>query len=97
MQMTLVRSIKSTSALYGSPVRVFLGYVGGVKDSPEFVEARRKSTSPREVPWADAEPALVAIGRKPAPVVRVDTESHTLFVMHDGNGWRVDRSQNRLG
>ena len=61
------------------PISAIFGYyppVGGerVDDPPEIAAAIRKAGS-REVPWTIAEAALVELGDKPRPVVRVDFEN----------------------
>lgn len=46
--------------------------------------------------WADALSALVALGDKPAAIVRVDTTERTLQIQNTGDGWRIVEDSHRL-
>jgi hypothetical protein len=93
MAMTIVDLIETQAARLGEPETVFFGYYQAVDerrvdDPPEIHKAIEKVGS-REMPWADARSALISLGSKRAPIVRVDTTNHTMRVGNEGYGWRV--------
>ena len=77
-------------ARFGEPLIVHFGYAPGIDDPPEIQAVMGMG---RAMPWADARPALVALGSKHAPIVRVDTTDHTVRFGHDGNRWRILEEQ----
>lgn len=87
--MTIVEA--ALSATWPSePRQIAFGYYAPVDservDDPPAIAAVIQRFGDRVMSWADARPALEALGNRPAASVTVDG---TVRLQHDGAGWRI--------
>jgi hypothetical protein len=95
--MTVVEAIENQSQYFREPVTVVaFGYLPGTADPAEIEHVAREFG--RVMSWANARPALDALGAKTAAAsVRVHTTGHIMDLWNGGDGWKVDRSYQRMG
>jgi hypothetical protein len=95
--MTVVEATENQSQRLREPVTaVAFCYLPGTADPPEIEHVTREFG--RVMSWANARPALDALGAKSAAApIRVHTTGHIVDLWNGGDGWKVDRSYQRLG
>jgi hypothetical protein len=95
--MTIAQLILDRAEQLREPLgSVAFSYDQGV-DDPLEIQAVIEKMGNRAMPWADALPALLSLGSKRAPIIRVDTTEHTLLVGNAGNCWRILDEKRRPG
>ena len=83
--MTIIGAI-APDAL-GEIERVSFGYWVGVDDPPEIAVAIHKAGGRRVISWADAFPALDALGSKRAANIVIHTTRGAMTLEHNGRDW----------
>jgi hypothetical protein len=92
MKMNIVELVEGGRRLTCEPESVGFGYyspVDGqrVDDPPEVHQAIMRAGGSREVTWAEARPALIALDNKRAAHITVYWKKRSEVFLHQSDGW----------